>query len=338
MTLIEQVKLTGTGLKISPIVVGCASFGSKSWAPWVLEEEEEVFAILKYCYDIGLRTFDTADSYSNGKSERLLGKFLKKYDIKRETVVILSKIYNAVDESLNISSSSAPKTREDSTLELVNQRGLSRKHVLSGVAQSVERLGTYIDILQIHRFDPDTPICETMRALNDVVEKGLARYIGASTMLATEFVEMQHVAENNGWFKFVSWQLQYSLLYREEEREAIPYSKRHDIGLIAWSPNGMGLLTRPVEEQTERSRSNGVRLNVDEKDKEIINTVQKLSNMKDVSMAAISTAWVMHKGVRPIVGMNSIDRVKDVVSALKIEFDAADLKNLEELYVPKPLQ
>lgn len=338
MALIEQVKLAGTGLNISPIVVGCASFGSKSWAPWVLEEEEEVFAILKYCYDIGLRTFDTADSYSNGKSERLLGKFLKKYNIKRETVVILSKIYNAVDESLNLSSSSAPKTSEADTLELVNQRGLSRKHILSGVAQSVERLGTYIDILQIHRFDPDTPICETMRALNDVVEKGLARYIGASTMLATEFVEMQHVAENNGWFKFVSWQLQYSLLYREEEREAIPYSKRHDIGLIAWSPNGMGLLTRPVEEQTERSRSNGVRLNVNEKDRAIINRVQKLSNMKDVSMAAISTAWVMHQGVRPIVGMNSIDRVKDVVSALKIEFDATDLETLEELYVPKPLQ
>ncbi|CDH11208.1 related to aryl-alcohol dehydrogenase YPL088W [Zygosaccharomyces bailii ISA1307] len=338
MALIEQVKLAGTGLKISPIVVGCASFGSKSWAPWVLEEEEEVFAILKYCYDIGLRTFDTADSYSNGKSERLLGKFLKKYNIKRETVVILSKIYNAVDESLNISSSSSPKVSEASALELVNQRGLSRKHVLSGVAQSVERLGTYIDILQIHRFDPDTPIGETMRALNDVVEKGLARYIGASTMLATEFVEMQHVAENNGWFKFVSWQLQYSLLYREEEREAIPYSKRHDVGLIAWSPNGMGLLTRPVEEQTERSRSNGVRLNVNEKDKEIINRVQKLSNMKDVSMAAISTAWVMHKGVRPIVGMNSIDRVKDVVSALKIELDAIDLETLEELYVPKPLK
>lgn len=177
-----------------------------------------------------------------------------------------------------------------------------------------------------------------MRALNDVVEKGLTRYIVVFIMLATEFVEMQHVAESIGWFRFVSWQLLYSLLYREAKREAVPHWKRHDMGLIAWSPNGMGLLTRPVGEQTERSKSNGVLLNVDEIDKAIVSRVQKLSNVKDVSMAALSAACVLHKGVQQIVGMNSIDRVQDIVSALEVELDATDLETLEGLYVPKPLQ
>ncbi|AQZ11106.1 hypothetical protein BZL39_C00250 [Zygosaccharomyces parabailii] len=338
MNLVKQVKFGATGIKISPIIVGCMSYGSKSWSPWVLEDEEKVFEILKHCYDVGIRTFDTADVYSNGVSERLLGKFLQRYNIKRETVVILSKINFPVDESLMLSSNDVCNPSEAIVLELANQRGLSRKHILSGAAQSVERLGTYIDVLQIHRFDPDTPIEETMRALNDVVGSGLARYIGASTMLATEFVEMQHLAETHGWFKFISWQTQYNLLYREDEREVIPYSKKHGIALIPWSPNRGGFLTRPLGQQTERSKDATFVRKVSEADKEIIGRVEELSKRKGVSMAAISTAWVLSKGCNPIVGMSSIDRVNDAITALSVELTEEDLEYLEEVYVPKHLE
>ncbi|CDH12259.1 related to Putative aryl-alcohol dehydrogenase YPL088W [Zygosaccharomyces bailii ISA1307] len=388
MSLVGQVKFGTTGIKISPIIVGCMSYGSKLWAPWVLDDEEEVFEILKYCYDAGIRTFDTADVYSNGVSERLLGKFLQKYKIKRETVVILSKINFPVDESLGLSMNDVyhhneataldlanqrglsrkhiisgaaqsverlgtyidvlqihrfdPDTPIEETmptaLDLANQRGLSRKHIISGAAQSVERLGTYIDVLQIHRFDPDTPIEETMRALNDVVESGLTRYIGASTMLATEFVEMQHVAETHGWFKFVSWQTQYNLLYREDEREVMPYSKKRGIALIPWSPNRRGFLTRPLGQQTLRSKSAPIDRKLSEADKEIIGRVEELARVKGVSMAAISTAWVLSKGCNPIVGMSSIERVKDALSALSVKLTEEDLQYLEEAYVPKCLE
>ncbi|AQZ11107.1 hypothetical protein BZL39_C00270 [Zygosaccharomyces parabailii] len=338
MSLVKQVKFGATGIKISPIIVGCMSYGSKTWMPWVLEDEEKVFEILKYCYDVGIRTFDTADIYSNGVSERLLGKFLQRYNIKRETVVILSKINFPVDESLTLSSNDVCNPSEAIVLELANQRGLSRKHILSGAAQSVERLGTYIDVLQIHRFDPDTPIEETMRALNDVVGSGLARYIGASTMLATEFVEMQHLAETHGWFKFISWQTQYNLLYREDEREVIPYSKKHGIALIPWSPNRRGFLTRSLGQQTERAENDIVKVELSEADKEIIGRVEELSKRKGVSMAAISTAWVLGKGCNPIVGMSSIDRVNDAITALSVELTEEDLQYLEEVYVPKCLE
>ncbi|CDF88000.1 BN860_19350g1_1 [Zygosaccharomyces bailii CLIB 213] len=338
MSLVGQVKFGTTGIKISPIIVGCMSYGSKLWAPWVLDDEEEVFEILKYCYDAGIRTFDTADVYSNGVSERLLGKFLQKYKIKRETVVILSKINFPVDESLGLSMNDVYHHNEATALDLANQRGLSRKHIISGAAQSVERLGTYIDVLQIHRFDPDTPIEETMRALNDVVESGLTRYIGASTMLATEFVEMQHVAETHGWFKFVSWQTQYNLLYREDEREIMPYSKKRGIALIPWSPNRRGFLTRPLGQQTERSKRDILRFNLSEADKEIIGRVEELSKRKGVSMAAISTAWVLSKGCNPIVGMSTIERVKDALSALSVELSEDETKYLEEAYLPKHLE
>ena len=338
MSLVGQVKFGTTGIKISPIIVGCMSYGSKLWAPWVLDDEEEVFEILKYCYDAGIRTFDTADVYSNGVSERLLGKFLQKYKIKRETVVILSKINFPVDESLGLSMNDVYHHNESTALDLANQRGLSRKHIISGAAQSVERLGTYIDVLQIHRFDPDTPIEETMRALNDVVESGLTRYIGASTMLATEFVEMQHVAETHGWFKFVSWQTQYNLLYREDEREIMPYSKKRGIALIPWSPNRRGFLTRPLGQQTERSKRDILRFNLSEADKEIIGRVEELSKRKGVSMAAISTAWVLSKGCNPIVGMSTIERVKDALSALSVEFSEDETKYLEGAYLPKHLE
>ncbi|SCU81064.1 LADA_0B11012g1_1 [Lachancea dasiensis] len=336
MAIPTQVRLGATGLKISPIVVGCMSYGSKSWAPWILEDKEEVFKILKHCYDSGLRTFDTADVYSNGQSERLLGEFLRHFKINRETVVILSKVYFPVDESIDLNMKKIAEGDQALEWTLANQRGLSRKHIIDGVGKSVERLGTYIDLLQIHRFDPETPMEETMKALNDVVEMGHARYIGASSMLATELADLQFTAERNHWFKFISSQSQYNLLYREDERELIPYAKRHGLGLIPWSPNARGLLTRPVGETTERSNSDGRLRNLKEEDIQIINRVEEVARKRGVTMATISNAWVLSKGCYPIVGMSSTTRVDEAVAAISFELSDEDVKYIEQPYEPKP--
>ncbi|CCF58985.1 hypothetical protein KAFR_0F03890 [Kazachstania africana CBS 2517] len=314
------------------------SYGKKKWSEWVEEDKEKVFNTLKYCYDKGLRTFDTADYYSNGYSEILLGEFLKKYKIKRETVVILTKIFFPVDETLDLHLGEEPIGVDQ--LDVVNQRGLSRKHIVDGVKRSVERLGTYIDVLQIHRFDQDTPIKERMKALNDVVEKGHVRYIGASSMLATEFAEMQFVAEKYEWFQFVNSQSLYNLIYREDERELIPFCKRHNIALTPWSPNHQGLLTRPIGSTTERSENDPfvkctLTKKLEKSDIEIINRVEELAKKKKCSMAVISTAWVISKGCVPIVGMSKTSRVDDAIKALKVKFTDEELKYLEEPYKPK---
>ncbi|SCU77212.1 LAMI_0A00100g1_1 [Lachancea mirantina] len=337
----KQVYLGKSGLKISPIVVGCMSYGSKKWADWVIEEKEEVFKLLKYCYDHGLRTFDTADVYSNGESEILLGEFLKQYKIDRETVVILSKVFCPVREGLLLSSR-VSAVNEKIELDMCNQKGLSRKHILDGVSKSVARLGTYIDVLQIHRLDRETPMEEIMKALNDIVERGDALYIGASSMRATELAELQFIAEKHNWTKFISSQSCYNLLLREDEKEVIPFTQKHGIGLIPWSPNARGLLTRPHGVETGRSQTdNGLySIGLDklgESDIEIIQRVQQLSEQKKVSMAAIATAWVMSKGCNPILGLSSIERIDQALKALETQLTEEEKQFLEEPYQTKKL-
>lgn len=338
MGLAKQVRLGDSGLKISPIVIGCMSYGSKKWADWVIEDKAQIFKILKHCYDNGLRTFDTADFYSNGLSERIIKEFLDHYSIKRETVVIMTKIFLPIDETLDLRHKFTLGEVEE--LDLTNQRGLSRKHIIAGVKNSVERLGTYIDLLQIHRLDHDTPMKEIMRALNDVVEAGDVRYIGASSMLATEFAELQFIADKYGWFQFISSQSYYNLLNREDERELIPFAKRHNIGLLPWSPNARGVLTRPLDKTTDRQKSDptfkSLKLDALEDDQmEIVNRVEKISKEKNVSMAMISIAWVLHKGCHPIVGLNSTSRVDEAIAALQLTLTEEDVKYLEEPYKPK---
>lgn len=338
MSYVKQVRLGGSGLKISPILVGCMSYGSKKWADWVLDDKTEIFKILKHCYDKGLRTFDTADFYSNGASERLIGEFLKTYNISRETVVILTKIYYPVDETIDVKHEL--KLSEYADLHMANQHGLSRKHIIAGVKNSVERLGTYIDVLQIHRLDRETPMQEIMRALNDVVESGEVRYIGASSMLATEFAELQFIAEKHGWFKFISSQSCYNLLYREEERELIPFAKRHDIGILPWSPNARGILTRPHDQSTDRINSDPTfkKMKLDHLEPneiEIIKRVEEVAKSRNVPMGVISTAWILHKGFYPIVGLNSIDRVDDAIKATSIKLSVDEAEYLEEPYKPR---
>ncbi|CEP64900.1 aldo-keto reductase superfamily protein LALA0_S14e01794g [Lachancea lanzarotensis] len=340
MKLPTSVRLGNSGLKISRLIVGCMSYGLKEWQDWVIEDKEEVFKLLKHCYDNGLRTYDTADVYSYGESERLLGEFLKHYNIDRETVVILTKIFSPVKRGFKpFGETQKPSPME--VLELENQRGLSRKHILHGVQQSVERLGTYIDVLQVHRLDRETPMEEIMRALNDVVESGQVRYLGASTMRATEFVELQFIAEKHGWFKFISSQSCYNLLYREDEKELIPFAQRHQIGLIPWSPLARGSLTKPVGGKSNRSVSDAGMMVVgevkDDSEIQIISRVQEVAGNRSVSMAMVSTAWVLKKGLNPILGLSSIERIDEAIKALELELTDDEVKYLEEPYQTKKL-
>ncbi|GME78606.1 unnamed protein product [Ambrosiozyma monospora] len=327
-----------SGLKISRVVFGCMSLGSKKWGDWVIEDKKEVFAILKKAYDEGIRTFDTADMYSNGQSEILLGEFLKEYNIRRDKVVILSKAALLYDSDIPEFSHFGYKYEGH---EYINSQGLSRKHIFDTVRASVERLGTYIDVLQIHRFDHETPMEETMEALHDVIKEGLTRYIGASTMKAYEFVQLQSVAEKHGWTKFVSMQNYFNLLYREEEREMNEYCKKTGVGIIPWSSNAGGALSRPLENLhgTARAQMGGLLFlgldNPDDNEKEIIKRVGELAEKHKVSMTSVSIAYVLWKGYNPIVGFNKPPRVDDAIDGLKLKLSDEEAKYLEEPYKVK---
>lgn len=346
-TLLKQVRLGRSGLKISPIVVGCMSYGSKDWAPWVEDDRGKIFEILKYCYDHGLRTYDVADMYSNGLSERLLGEFLAHYKIPRERVVILTKVYFPVDEELEmkhggLEAGNAEAAQQE--LDLANQQGLSRKHILAGVEASCGRLGTYIDVLQLHRLDRETPMEEIMRALNDVVESGKVRYIGASTMRATELADLQAIAERRGWHQFISSQSCHNLLYREDERELIPYLERHGLGMIPWSPNARGILCRPAADHAKSQRAKTdptikrrAMDHLEAQEVEIIDRVQEIADKRGTSMAVVSSAWVLAKGGYPIVGLSSIERVQEILGAAEFSLSEEEIAYLEEPYLPKKM-
>lgn len=332
----EYVNLGNSGLKVSRIILGCMSFGTNKWMPWVLNEEESL-PILEYAYKSGLNTWDTADAYSNGKSEEIIGKALKKYNIPRERVVIMTKIFFAVNDK-----GDEPIFTDPNNGELVNRVGLSRKHILDAVAASVKRLGTYIDVLQIHRFDPDTPMEETMRALNDVIEQGSVRYIGASSMVACQFQQLQHVADMNGWHKFISMENLYNLIYREEEREMIPYCQATGVSLIPWYALAAGLLARPWDDNnTERAQTDDLmkllmRNDSTGAEREIVSRIQELAEKKNVAMAQISIAWLLsHKGLNPILGLSKPERIDQAIGALKVKLTDEEIKYLEEPYTPK---
>jgi len=247
----------------------------------------------------------------------------------------MSKIYMPIVEGTG---TRLPLKNEGPAL---NQMGLSRKHVFHAVDDCLRRLGTdYIDVLQIHRLDRETPPEEIMRALHEVVESGKARYIGASTMKCYEFARLQHIAETRGWTKFISMQPLYNLTYREEEREMLPFCRETGVGVIPWSPLGRGLLTRPVAKSVDSLRSKGdafaTRLNK-EASAEIINRVEQLAEKKGTSMAAIATAWVLHKGHCPILGLNSEERVEESLDALQVKLTEEEIQWLEEQYQARAL-
>ncbi|EXJ84069.1 alcohol dehydrogenase [Capronia epimyces CBS 606.96] len=327
--------LGNSGLKVSKLILGAMSFGSPKWQDWVMNEEASL-PIIEHAYKSGINTWDTADIYSHGDSERILGKALKKYKIPRENVVILTKSYFALSQD----GSQLPLTEcmlNDGNL--VNRVGLSRKKILDAVDQSVERLGTYIDVFQIHRLDRDVPKEEIMRALNDVVNSGKVRYIGASSMAAWEFQQLQTIAEKNNWHKFISMQNYMNLLYREEEREMLPYCKDTGVGIIPWSSMARGILARPWGSSTRRDETDQHKLPTGAEivDKTIVGRVEELAKKKGVPMSAISTAWVLHKGASPILGLNSKERIDDALVALRVQLTEEEVRYLEDPYQPRPI-
>jgi aryl-alcohol dehydrogenase-like predicted oxidoreductase len=316
------------------------SFGSSDWQEWVLNEDAAL-RILEHAYKNGINTWDTADVYSNGRSEEIIAKAIQKFNIPRSKLVILSKCYFGVDTT-----GAQPKIAGMNVNDgaLVNQVGLSRKHIFDAVENSVKRLGTYIDVLQIHRLDRATPREEIMKALNDVVESGKARYIGASSMAAWEFQSLQNIAEKHGWHKFISMQNYYNLIYREEEREMIPYCHDTGVGLIPWSPIARGVLARPwgdrttQREKTDNFLKTMIRSRETEVDKAIVDRIEEVAKKMGVSMTAVATAWCLSKGVIPIIGLSSKARVEESVENISVKLDEDDIAYLEEPYIPKNVQ
>lgn len=321
-----------TGLKVSKIILGCMSFGDSDWGTYVVDKEEEVFKVMKALYDVGIRTFDTADAYSSGNSEILVGKFIKKYDIPRENLVILTKVFFPSTPGW-IKDMMGPFGLAENPKHF-NRMGLSRKHIMDAVDASVKRLGTYIDVYQIHRYDKYTPAYETMSALNDCINSGKVRYIGASTMRTYQFLEYQHVAEKHNFHKFISMQNFHNLLYREEEREMIPYCKKNGVGLIPWSPIAAGLLARPKDVETGRSNYLKMFFTMSENTFGIIDRVEEIAKKRNTKMATVAIAWSLKKGDLPIVGLNKVERIADAVAAIEFELTDEEVAYLEELYQP----
>ncbi|KAK9383358.1 Aldo/keto reductase [Kockiozyma suomiensis] len=336
-------KLGNSGLRVSVPILGCMSFGEKVWQPWVLEEEDAL-PIFKAAYEMGVVTWDTANTYSNGKSEKIVAAALKKYGIPRSKVQILTKCCVFTDDENPLVR--GVKMSTSANTEYSNFMGLSRTAIFHQVEGSLRRLETdYIDLLQIHRFDYATPIEETMCALNDLVRSGKVRYIGASSMFSFQFAMMQACAEKNGWTKFVSMQDECSLLYREEEREMIKYCNLTGVGIIPWGPLAGGALARSPAIDTTRSDSvkNTVRslpafydLSAGEAAQTIIKRVQEVAAKKQYTMAVVSLAWVLSKVSSPITGLSSIKRLEEAVAAGHCALEEDEIKYLEEPYVPRP--
>jgi len=303
----------------------------------VLGEEEGIKQI-KYAYDAGIQTFDTANVYSNGRSEIILGKAIKQHNLPREEIVVMTKVYGVVGREAGESYSQGGNPDE---VGYINQHGLSRKHIFDSVKASLKRLQLeYIDLLQCHRFDYGTPIEETMRALHDVVQAGHVRYVGMSSCHAYQFHAMQNYAINNNLTPFISMQNHYNLLYREEEREMYPTMKLFGVGGIPWSPLGRGLLTRPFSEQSKRSETDPFLRNVrGDNDEPIVTRVEEVAKKKGVSMAQIAVAWILSKdGVAaPIVGTTSLKNLEDIIGAVNVTLTPEEIKYLEESYLPRKI-
>ena len=319
----RTVKLGTTGLDISPLCLGCMSFGvpARGAAPWSLDEEASR-PIVRRAVEAGINFFDTANVYSEGTSEEITGKLLKEFT-RREEVVIATKVHGRMRPG-------------------PNGAGLSRKAIMQEIDASLTRLGTdYVDLYQIHRFDYHTPIEETLEALHDVVKAGKARHIGASSMYAWQFATMLHTAEAHGWTRFVSMQNYVNLLYREEEREMLPLCDAEGIGVIPWSPLARGRLTRPWnDEATERSRSDvfGRKLYADtaDADRQVVTRLEELSAARGLPMAQLALAWVLAKPMvsAPIVGVTKLAQLDDAIAAIDVTLDAEEIARLEEPYVP----
>ena len=322
----QYVNLGKSGLKVSRLCLGMMTYGTPKWRPWVLDEETSR-PFIKRALDAGINFFDTADMYSKGVSEELTGKLLREFGVKRENVVVATKVYfNLTDE--------------------INAGGLSRKHIMDAIDASLSRLGMdYVDLYQIHRWDYETPIEETMEALHDVVKAGKARYIGASSMFAWQFAKAQYTADLNGWTRFVSMQNHYNLVYREEEREMIPQCIEQGVGLIPWSPLARGFLAgnraRSGGGDTARAKSDDYAdsMYFRAEDFTVAERAQEIAEKRGVTSAQIALAWMLSKSfiTAPIIGASKMGHLEQSIAALDIELSEDEVSSLEELYQPHPV-
>ncbi len=320
----QYTNLGKSGLKVSRLCLGMMTYGSKKWREWVLEEKDAK-PFIKRALEAGINFFDTADVYSTGESERITGNLLK--DVKRENIVIATKVHGQMSDD-------------------PNDRGLSRKHIMDSIDNSLKRLRMdYVDLYQIHRWDASTPIEETMEALNDVVRAGKARYIGASSMFAWQFMKALHVSEMNGWTKFVSMQNHYNLVYREEEREMIPLCKDQGIGLIPWSPMARGFFAgnrkRGGGGETVRAQSDPFAndLYFRNEDFDVAEKTNEIAKAHNVTASQIALAWVLSKPhiAAPIIGSSKIEHLDQAIAALEIKLSDEEIKQLESSYQPHPV-
>ncbi|MBV9550600.1 MAG: aldo/keto reductase [Alphaproteobacteria bacterium] len=319
----EMVRLGRTGLKVSKICLGTMTYGDPQWRDWVLDEAASL-PFFRQAIETGINFFDTADMYSLGASEIITGKALKEYAAGRDEVVLATKLFNPMGPS-------------------PNQRGLSRKWVMSAIDNSLKRLGTdYVDLYQIHRFDHETPIEETVEALHDVVKAGKARYVGASSMYAWQFARFLKAAAALGLTPFVSMQNFYNLVYREEEREMIPLCLTEGVGVIPWSPLARGFLGRKAADAfagaTTRSKSdNKLDMRFGETDLEILKRVETVAGRLGVTNAQVALAWLARRPdvTAPIIGASKPHHLADAVAAVSLKLSSEDCAFLEEPYQPR---
>lgn len=320
----QYVNLGQTGLKVSRLCLGTMTYGSSQWRDWVLDEAESR-PFIDRALELGINFFDTADMYSLGESEGILGRALKEM-AQRDRVVIATKVFNPMSDD-------------------PNDRGLSRKHIFASIDASLRRLQTdYVDLYQIHRWDDQTPIEETLEALHDLVKLGKVRYLGASSMYAWQFAKSLYLADRHGWTRFVSMQNHYNLVYREEEREMLPLCRAEGVGVIPWSPLARGLLAgNRSRQQAETTRAHSDdfahRLYSSEMDFAVVDRVVAIAQQRSVPPAQVALAWLLHQPsvTAPIIGASKMHHLEDAVAALEISLTDRECAQLEEPYQPHPV-
>ncbi|HEY4864731.1 MAG TPA: aldo/keto reductase [Candidatus Dormibacteraeota bacterium] len=316
----EYRRLGQSGLKVSRIGLGCMSYGDPTTTnahTWALDDEVAQ-AFFRQAVEMGVTFWDTANTYQKGTSEQVVGRAIKRYS-RREDIVLATKVFGRMHDG-------------------PGGQGLSRKAILEQVDASLTRLGTdYIDLYQIHRFDPEAPVDETMEALRDIVKAGKVRYIGASSMYAWQFAKLQHTAEMHGWTQFVAMQNQYNLLRRQDERELLPMCADMGVGAVPYSPQGKGRLARPWGEQSHRSSVDTVVQSFDSPlDEPVVNAVQRVSEARGTTMAQVALAWVLHSPFvsAPIVGATKPHHLPEAIEALNLHLTDEEIQSLEEPYTP----
>ena len=321
----DFINLGRTGLKVSRICLGCMSYGTPEWRDWVLPEEESR-PFIQRALELGINFFDTADMYSLGRSEEVVGRALRDF-AKRDEVVLATKVYFPMSDT-------------------PNDRGLTRKHIHAAIDASLRRLGTdYVDLYQIHRWDRETPVEETLEALNDLVRAGKVRYLGASSMYSWQLAKALYLADRHGWSRFVSMQNHYNLIYREEEREMLPLCREEGLGVLPWSPLARGVLAGnrkkegPGETTRARSDTFAHKMYDQPEDFAVADRAGELAARRGVPAAQIALAWLLHQPAvtAPIVGATKMRHLEDAVAAAAVKLDDAELRELAELYRPHPV-